>query len=102
MKMTQQEFDEAVNRLRRSGRRDMTDIESRVFVAAGFVMRHRRGMPDDMPWGGPTDAELAEFLASADRRQRKLLKSIAEELEAEVISVDEYLAETGQADRSVH
>ena len=60
------------------------------------------GHPDNWPWGGPTDAELAEFLASLDRVRRKRLKSIAEGLEAEVISVDEYLAETGQADRSVH
>ena len=73
-----------------------------MLVAASLVLRHRLGLLDDWPWGGPADAELACFLASANRRQRKLLKEIAEGLESEVISVDEYLAETGQAYRSVH
>ena len=79
-----------------------TDAESRVFVAIGLVIRNRLSLPDDWPWGGPTDAELAEFLADLDRAQRNSLKKIAEGLKSEVISVDEYLAETGQADRSVH
>ena len=79
-----------------------TDAESRVFVAAGLVMRNRLSLPDNWPWGGPTDAQLTEFLADLSRDQRKSLKKIAEGLEAEVISVDEYLAETGQSDRSVH
>lgn len=73
-----------------------------MFVAISLIIRNRLGFPDDIPYGGPTDAELAEALADLSRAQRRSLKKIAEELVAEVISVDEYLAETGQADRSVH
>jgi hypothetical protein len=80
--MTKQEFDEAVDRPPHG----MTDAEERVFMAANFVMRHRRGMPDDQEWAGPTDAELAALLFSADRRQRKLLKKIAEGLVAEKVT----------------
>jgi hypothetical protein len=101
--MTKQEFDEAVDRLRREGRKAVERLqrEGRVFIAVGLVMKHRLGLPDDWPWGGPTDAELAQFLADLNRAQRKSLK-IAEGLETETISMDEYLAETGQAERSVH
>ena len=102
-RMTKQEFDEAVDRLRREGRHALkNDVTGRVFVAAGLVMRNRLGLPEDIPYGGPTDAELAEFLADLSRAQRKSLKKIAEGLKAKVITVDQYLAETGQADRSVH
>ena len=46
--------------------------------------------------------ELLAAEETEDRAQRNSLKKIAEGLKSEVISVDEYLAETGQADRSVH
>ena len=82
--MTKQEFDEAVEGLRQ-GHKAETDAEVRVFVAASFIIRQRRGMPEDQAWEGPTDAELAEFLAGADRRQRKLLKEIAEGLKRDVV-----------------
>ena len=95
-KITKQEFDAAVDHLRRQGRRELNEAARRIFVAVSLIMRNRRNMPDDMPWEGPTDAELAEFLASENRRQRKILKGIAEGITSEVISVDEYLAETGQ------
>ena len=85
--MTKQEFDEAVERLRQ-GHKAKTDAEVRVYVAASFVMRqrlNRAGMPEDQAWEGPTDAELAEFLASMDPRQRKLLKGIAEGFKQDVV-----------------
>ena len=52
--VTKQEFDATVDRLRRGGKAAMkTDAESRVFVAAGLVMRNRLSLPDNWPWGGP-------------------------------------------------
>jgi hypothetical protein len=97
--MTKQQFDEAVERLQVlwPPLKNKTEVDVRVVVAACLVMRQRRGIPADQPWGGPTDAELAEFLAGLDRVRRKRLK-----LQVEALSMDEYLAETGQADRSVH
>jgi hypothetical protein len=82
--MTKQEFDEAVERLRQ-GHKAESDAEARVYVAAGFIIRQRRGIPDDQPWEGPTDAELAEFLAGIDRVRRKRLKEIAERLKRDVV-----------------
>jgi len=55
------------------------EVTERVFVAAGQVVRHRRNIPDDQPIS-PTDREVIDVLTSADRRQRKLLKKIAEGL----------------------
>jgi hypothetical protein len=49
-------------------------------------MRQRLYMPDDQTWEGPTDAELAAFLADANREQRKSLERIAEGLESEAVS----------------
>ena len=101
--MTKQDFDEAVEHLRREGFAIIeTEAEQRVFIAIGLIMRNRRSLPDDRPWGGPTDAELVEFLADLSRAQRKSLKKIADSLKREVVSVDEYLTEIGQADRSIH
>jgi hypothetical protein len=86
--MTKQEFDEAVERLRREGRDGIkTEAAARVFVAASFVIRQRRDIPDGQPWGGPTVAELAEFLTEMkmDPVRRKRLKRIAEGLKRDVV-----------------
>ncbi len=45
------------------------------------VMRQRLNIPDNEGWEGPSDRELAEFLRGIDRRQRRLLKQIAEGLD---------------------
>lgn len=84
--MTQQEFDEAVERLRRDGGRgDLTEVDARVLAASGFIMKQRLAIiPDDQPWS-PSDTALAEFLAGADRRQRRLLKEIAEGLTLDAV-----------------
>ena len=44
-------------------------------------MRQRLNIPDNEGWEGPSDQELAEFLRDMDRRQRRLLKQIAEGLD---------------------
>jgi hypothetical protein len=41
----------------------------------------RLNIPDNQDWEGPSDRELAEFLRGIDRRQRRLLKQIAERLD---------------------
>jgi hypothetical protein len=80
--MTQVEFDTAVVTLERNGRASIrTEYEERVFVSAYQVMRQRLNIPDNEGWEGPSDRELAEFLRGIDRRQRRLLKQIAERLD---------------------
>jgi hypothetical protein len=81
--MTKAEFDRALERLQHEGWRlhGANNTQARVFAAACFVMKHRAGISDDQVWEGPTDAELAEFLAGLDRPRRKRLKEIAEDLE---------------------
>ena len=80
--MTQVEFDTAVVTLERNGRASIrTEYEERVFVSAYQVMRQRLNIPDNEGWEGPSDRELAEFLRGANRRQRRLLKQIAEGLD---------------------
>ena len=80
--MTQVEFDTAVVTLERNGRASIrTEYEQRVFVSAYQMMRQRLNIPDNEGWEGPSDRELAEFLRGIDRRQRRLLKQIAEGLD---------------------
>jgi hypothetical protein len=79
--MTELEFDTAVAALIQGGQGSIkNDHEERVFVAATFVIQRQRKIPDDEPWGGPTDQELAEFLTGIDRIQRKKLKAMADGL----------------------
>ena len=78
--ITKHEFDEAAAALIRHGRSAIYDeATERVFFAACQVVRHRRNIPDDQPIS-PTDTEVIDVLTSADRRQRKLLKKLAEGL----------------------
>ncbi len=80
--MTQVEFDTAVVTLERNGRGSIrTDYDERVFVSAYQVMRQRLNIPDKQAWEGPSERELAKFLRGIDRRQRRLLKQIAERLD---------------------
>jgi hypothetical protein len=44
------------------------------------VIRKRRGISEELPWTGPTDKELVEFLGGLDPEQRRKLKQIAEGL----------------------
>ena len=44
------------------------------------------GLPDNWPWGGPTDAELAEVLTALSRAQCRSLKKIAEALEVDEVT----------------
>lgn len=68
--------------LERNGRASIrTEYEERVFVSAYQMMRQRLNIPDNEGWEGPSDRELAEFLRGIDRRQRRLLKQIAERLD---------------------
>jgi hypothetical protein len=83
-RMSKQQFDAAVDALRR-GEHPKTYEEApeelrRVYIAACVVMRQRLGIPDDQPWSGsgPTDVELALFFAGLDEAQRKRLKRVAE------------------------
>jgi hypothetical protein len=84
--MTSEEFDQAVAALIRGGRAAIDDdCTERVFIAACQVLRHRRNdIPDDQPIY-PTDEEVIDVLTSANRRQRKLLKKIAESLIADTL-----------------
>ena len=78
--VTTAEFDEAIAAIIQRGRAGIDDdATERVFVAAAHVARHRRNMPDDQPFR-LTDSDVIGVLTTADRRQRKLIKKIAEEL----------------------
>ena len=79
--MTEPEFDTAVTALIQGGQGAIkNENEERVLVAATFVIQRQRKIPDDEPWEGPTDQELAEFLTGIDRIQRKKLKAMADGL----------------------
>jgi hypothetical protein len=86
MRMTTDQFDEAVDLLQQTANpHQCTAAEQdrllRVLAAAGAVLKHRRGIPDDTEWTLPADA-LEEFLASLTLTQRRKLKRIAESLQA--------------------
>lgn len=83
MKMTKQEFNDAVAHLRDGDQTEgmeperYTEVVGRVMVAAAAIMNHRRGIPDEKRFR-VTPSEIAEFLEWIDRRQTRLLKKIAE------------------------
>lgn len=60
-----------------------------IFEAA--ALEHRINLPDDRPIS-PTDQEVIEVLTTADHRQRRLLKKIAEGLIREVVLGNERTA----------
>ena len=79
--MTKRQFKQAVEALQRGGRaRVKNENDARVFAAATLVIRKRRGISEELPWTGPTDKELVEFLGGLDPEQRRKLKQIAEGL----------------------
>jgi hypothetical protein len=81
MRMTQQQFDEAVDLLEQEEWPDDQDeCRARVFAASCSVMRQRLRLPDDEAGLGPSAEELSEFLVGLNEVQRKRLKQIAETL----------------------
>jgi hypothetical protein len=81
MRMTKQQFDEAVDLLEQEVWPDDEDeCRVRVFTASYFVMRQRLRLPEDEAWVGPSAGELSEFLVGLNEVQRKRLKQIAETL----------------------
>ena len=79
--MTKRQFKQAVEALQRGGRaRVKNENDARVLAAATLVIRKRRGISEELPWTGPTDKELVEFLGGLDPEQRRKLKQIAEGL----------------------
>jgi hypothetical protein len=81
MRMTKQQFDEAVDLLEQEVWPDDEDeCCVRVFTASYFVMRQRLRLPDDEAWVGPSAEKLSEFLVGLNEVQRKRLKQIAETL----------------------
>ena len=81
MRMTKQQFDEAVDLLEQEvWPDDENECRSRVFVASCSVMRQRVRLPDDEAWLGPSAEELSEFLLGLNEVQRERLKQIAETL----------------------
>ena len=81
MRMTKQQFDEAVDLLEQEAWPDEEDeCRVRVFTASYFVMRQRLRLPEDEAWVGPSAGELSEFLVGLNGVQRKRLKQIAETL----------------------
>jgi hypothetical protein len=82
MRITKDEFDEAVDLLRQGGQWPDSidrDLVTRVSVAAGYVLKHRLSISDDVMWSA-AESELSEFLAGLSRVQRGKLKRIAESL----------------------
>ncbi len=86
MRITREEFDAALETLRREGRGGIqSEGEARVFLSASFVIRKRRGIPDEQPWQGPTDEQLADLIDALDPPRWRRLKRIAEELEVDPV-----------------
>jgi hypothetical protein len=78
--MTKEEFDDACALLQEKGLAAISDKnDARVCIAAGYIIKHRRGISDEVMWQ-PTDADLAEFFPGLNRAQRKKLKHIADSL----------------------
>jgi hypothetical protein len=50
---------------------------TRVFVAAGFLMKHRLKLPEETPYS-PTPSEVVAFLDGLNGTQMRKLKKIAE------------------------
>jgi hypothetical protein len=88
MRMTEQQFDTAVEQLQQNQRPDeWLEIHARIVTAAYFVIKQRQGVPDDAQWTVPPERELLamvrEFLDDLSAIQRNRLKRIAESLRME-------------------
>jgi hypothetical protein len=82
MKITTDEFNDVVMAIMNSGVeaafvRHERELVARVVVAVGGVLKDRQGLPDNADFDVPL-AEIPTFLASMSKRQRRLLKEIAE------------------------
>jgi hypothetical protein len=79
--MTKEEFDAAVDHLLHNtpatGGNEATAM--RVAAAVGSIMKHRLEIPDNADFIVPV-GDIPEFLRSMTRRQRRLLKQIAESM----------------------
>jgi hypothetical protein len=87
MKITTDEFNDVVAAIMSSGIdaafvRHEQELVVRVIVAVGGVLKHRQGLPDSADFEVPL-GEVPTFLASMSKRQLRLLKKIAEEIEME-------------------
>ena len=86
MRMTNQQFDTAVEQLQQKRRPDdeWLEIHAQIVTAAYFVIKQRQGVPDDAEWTVPPELELLamvrEFLDDLSAIQRNRLKRIAESL----------------------
>ena len=89
MRMTEQQFEIAVEQLQQNQRPDSEwlEIHARIVTAAYFVIKQRQGVPDDAEWTVPPEPELLamvrEFLDDLSAIQRNRLKRIAESLRME-------------------
>jgi hypothetical protein len=89
MRMTEQQFEIAVEQLQQNQRPDgeWLEIHARIVTAACFVIKQRQGVSDDAEWTVPPERELLamvrEFLADLSAIQRMSLKRIAESLRME-------------------
>jgi hypothetical protein len=88
MRMTRQQFDHAVDQvLGGSAVDDELEMERqvRIITAALYVIKQRRGIPDDVDFVAPPEPELRammrQFFAGLSSNQRKRLKRIAESLD---------------------
>jgi hypothetical protein len=83
--MTKRQFDDAVDLLRQ-GLEPASEIQGRIFVAVGHIIKHQRGIPEEVQWP-ITSTDVAEYLASLDGvyHERKRLKRVAELLIAETL-----------------
>ena len=80
--MTEAQVKEAIDMLVGRVPLDMLDSKqqgglTRVFVAAGFLMKHRLKLPEEAPYS-PTQAEVEAFLDGLNGTQMRELKKIAE------------------------
>jgi dUTPase len=88
MRMTEQQFDTAVEQLQQNQRPDdeWLDIHARI-VTVYFAIKQQQGVPDDAEWTVPPEPELLamvrEFLADLSAIQRKRLKRVAESIRME-------------------
>ena len=89
MRMTEQQFDTAVEQLQQNQRPDeeWLEIHARIVTAAYFVIKQQQGVPDDAGWTVPPEPELLamvrEFLSDLSALQRKRLKRVAEGIRME-------------------
>jgi hypothetical protein len=67
--MTQRQFNDAIEQLMRGHDGD-DEHAARVMVAPAYVLKARRGFPDEVLWSSTPD-ELAEFLAGFDTPRRR-------------------------------